>query len=280
MIETRQRGGEMNLVPLTVVLEHYRLLYKNELKGKLSDSYQQWSLEERTNRIAAKIYTSCLLSTLLELGPIDGQPPRAAVIGRMFYLPSKEIPNEKKGLSNVNTGMIRIPNLGVFVIDLGGKNGAEIQTTKGESLKLIYSDCEVKMLPLSLISAIRVFAEDVGYAIDAENFPHEFKHIPCDPNIEYQKELAVFFQKVKEKNQEHVRLLIASDERNRAQMEAMESTLEKIGEGTYEYVCSASEPQPLPSAKRVEREHQPEDDYRPAKRISIPIPASEEICLL
>lgn len=131
------------------------------------------------------------------------------------------------------------------------------------------------MLPLSLISAITVFADDVGYAIDAENFPHEFKHIPYDPNIEYQKELVGFFQKVKEKNQEHVRLLIESDEKNRAQMEAMKASLEKIGEGSYEYVCSASAPvympQPTSSAKRVEREHQPEDDQRPAKRISIPI---------
>ncbi len=85
----------MNLIPLKILVRDYKLIYKNELEGKLSPGQllRISSPELRSNRIASKIYTYCLLSTLLELD----KAANAAVIGRSFYLPSSEISGEAEG---------------------------------------------------------------------------------------------------------------------------------------------------------------------------------------
>jgi hypothetical protein len=216
--------SKVGTLPIVKVLEIFDRIYEDELAANFDalkkGAFAAWSGADLETRVAAKIYTHCTLSTLLELAKKEYFPPAAmtteaihmAVIGRGddFYLPNERDRADTR-ISRINTGFIFIPRVGYFVIDLGGACGATVKLNNGESVELIFKkdSAEIKTYELENVRAIQLVT---GAEILKADFPSQELGYPClvramlpgSPDQRKQMELQQFHNKVANQAREFV----------------------------------------------------------------------------
>lgn len=222
-----QIGGVMQLTSMTHVINTFKNAYKEELLGKyISTPDNQCSAKEIQVRIAAKIYTYNLLMML--------KSTNISVFGRCGYMPTLDSAF-KGGISRIHLGIIEIPKLGPYFIDLGSLSGAEAETNDGEKIQLFFSKNEVRLYPLVWTARVRLNLDDLQFPnVEFDQFPEYFRNQQEIDYTDYKTGLQNFFNKVNRQNIKYINSLANPSNKNKLLVGA-----ETVHNATMEYTLNA-----------------------------------------